>query len=394
MRIGGREESTLIGVGVKVPAPLAAWANSVLASALDIDDGSLAPTGYAAGHHGAIVVPASLCVAESKGLSGKSFIEAVVVGYEVGIRAAYILSSLPGRHLAGPMGSYGATAASAKLLQLSKEEIANALGIVHVHNPTGSAFETTVGTLRMAMTKESVGWATLTGIFAVLLAQQGFTGPGSIYQNLHADQTLLSSLGREYETLKVYHKLYCSCRGTHPALDGLFRLMQKYNLSAEDIIKVKVGSRSTAKRLYDYRPYSIEQAQYSIPFVLGAALVDGKVGPEQMNERRLDDKAILDQARKVQLEVNPTINALQAMGAERAIVKIETKDGRIYETRVNNLKGSIENPLTEDELREKFRYLSTKLLGEQRTEEVIRCIDNLENLRDITDLVELVSYVG
>ncbi len=394
-RMGGREESTLIGVGVKVPAPLAAWANSMLASALDVDDGSPSPVGAGhAGHHGALVVPSSLAVAESKGSSGKSLIEAVVIGYEVGIRAGYILSSLPGISLAGPIGSYGVTAASGKLLQLTKEETANALGIVDAHNPTGRPSERTAGTFRMGMTKEKMGWAVLTGVVAALLAREGFTGRGSIYDDPNNDQALLSSLGREYEILKVYHKPYCSCRLTHCALDGLLELMREYNLNAEDIVKVTVGGSSLAIMLDSYQPDTIEEAQFSMPFVIGTALADGKVGPEQINEKRLNDKAILDQAKKIRLEVNPAIDALQTTGVLRAIVKIETKDGEVYETRVDNAKGSIENPFTEDELREKFRYLSTRLLGERRTEEVIKCVDNLENLSNVRQLVELVSYVG
>lgn len=392
--ISGREESTLIGVGVKSPAPLAAWANSVLANALDIDDGSIGAGGHA-GHHGAMVVPASLSLAESKGSTGRSFIEAVVIGYEVGIRAGYIVSILLGDTGSGPMGSYGAVAASAKLLGLNEEETANALRIVDAHNPIGSVVipsEIAAVTCGKAMTKGKVGWAVLTGVVAALLAREGFTGLGSIYDDPRIDQALLSNLGREYEMLKVYHKCYCSCRLTHAALDGLLELMQKYDLDAEDVIKVTVGSSSTVTTLNNYRPHTLEEAQFSIPFVIGAALVDGKVAPEQINERRLGDKAILNQADKVKLEVNPTIDA-SSLGKLGAIVKIEAKGGRTYVTHVDNPKGNIENPFGDDELREKFRSLSTRVLGEEKTEEVIRCVDDLENLSNIRELTKLVNYV-
>ena len=199
----------------------------MLASALDIDDGSTAPMGRHAGHHGALVVPSSLSVAESEGSSGRSFIEAVLVGYEVGIRAGYIMSSFPEGSEAGPMGCHGATVASAKLLQLNKEEIVNALNIVHDHNPMGIMVpmrQSTPGT--GAMTKEKIPWATLTGVTAALLAQEGFTGHRSVYQDPHTDLALLSSLGREYKVLEVYYKPYCSCRLTHCALDGLFDVVQ------------------------------------------------------------------------------------------------------------------------------------------------------------------------
>jgi len=391
-KMGGREESTLIGIGVKVPAPLAAWANSILASALDIDDGFFTPT-YHIGHHGSIVVPASLSMAECEGSSGKSFVEAVVVGYEVGIRAGYILTSLylPGIGPAGAVGCYGAAAASAKLLHLNREETINALHIVHDHNP----FPVTgVPSRTGGMTKERVGWATLTGVCAALLAQEGFTGKASIYENSPPHE-ILTSLGTEYELLNVYYKPYCSCRVTHCALDGLSKLIQEYNLVAEDVVSVTIISSPYAMALNNYEPDSIEEAQFSIPFTIGAMLVNGKVGPEQVNERTLGDKAILDQAKKVKLELDPTYDALQegsGPGAIRAIVKIETKD-RTYETLIDNAKGSPENPFTADELRDKFRSLSTSLLGKRRTEEVIKCVNNLENLSNMRELVELVRYV-
>lgn len=393
--LGGKEESTLVGVGVKVPAPLAAWANSMLASALDIDDGISGPAGHA-GHHGSMVVPSSLCLAESQGLTGKSFLEAVVVGYEVGIRAGYVLGSLPRSHQGGPIGSYGVAAASAKLLRLNTEATANTLHIVDAHNTVGRDFVPgkTAGILRVAMTKEKVGWSVLNGVMAALLAREGFNGVSSIYDDSQIAQTLLSGLGSEYEILKVYYKPYCSARCLHNTLDGVLELRQKYNLGAEDIVKVTVKGSSLVMSMNNYRPENIEQAQFSLPFGVGAVLVDGKVGPEQVNERRLGDKAILAQADKVKLEVDPAIDALGSMIESRAIVTIEAKDGRTYETRVDNAKGSIENPFTYDALQEKFRSLSTSLLGDARTEEVISCVGNLEDVSDIRELVDLIGCVG
>ncbi len=394
-KMGGIEESTPIGLGVKVPAPLAAWSNSILANALDIDDGNDAPTGHA-GHHGAVVVPASLSVAESNGSSGRSFIEAVVVGYEVGIRAGYILSAVGAP--VGPMGSFGAAAASAKLLQLNKEETTNALSIVDAHNPIGSVAVLPTKTLGFpvgGMTKEKLGWAALAGVVAAILAQEGFTGPGSIYDNQDIDQALLGSMGKEYKILEVYHKPYSSCRLTHAGLDGLLKLIRTYHLCAQDIIKVTVETSSIATRLNNYQPHTMEEAEFSAPFVIGALLVDGEVGPEQISEKRLGDKAILDQAKKVKLEVNPEIDAAKnTSGRDQAIVKIETKDGKTHETRVDDVKGGIGNPFTDDELRDKFRTLSTKRLGERRTEEVIKFVDNLENLSNIRELMGLVSHIG
>jgi 2-methylcitrate dehydratase PrpD len=220
-----------------------------------------------------------------------------VAGYEVAIRAGYILTSLylPGIGPAGTVGCHGTAAASAKLLNLNREGIINALYVVHDHNP----FPVTgVPSRRDGMTKERVGWATLTSVCAALLAQEGFTGKGSIFENSPSLE-ILTSLGTQYELLKVYHKPYSSCRVTHPTLDGVAELIQEYKLAAEDVASVTVISGSYTAALNNYEPGTTEEAQFSIPFTIGAMLVDGKVGPEQIDDRRLDDRAILDQAKKV-----------------------------------------------------------------------------------------------
>lgn len=398
--MGGKEEATLLGVGVKLPAMLATLSNSVQASACDMDDGMYGPWGHI-GHFGSVIVPSSLCIAEAQRSTGKELIEAVVVGYETAIVAGLSLLRMAGVLTTGSTGSYGAAAAVAKLLRLNRDEVVNSLMLVDAHNLAGvrdNDWRVFIekggwGFNKFAMVKEGIGWGAMTGVGAALLAQQGFTGYMSIYDHPDIEQGLLSSLGKEYGLLKNhYFKSYSACAWTHPALDGVLALVQKHHLSAETISRVIVRSNPTSILLDVRRPTCIDQAQYSIPFLVGAAIVDGKVTPEQINEARLGDKAILSQADKVELEADPALQSAYPgkPGALDTIVKIETRDGRVYETRAAMSK-DMASPLTYNDLKEKFRSLSTKMLGKDGSEAVIQCIDGLEKVSSVRELVDLIA---
>lgn len=385
----GREESTLMGIGIKVPCNIAAWVNAIMASTLDMDDGAWGPTGHK-GHLGGILVPSSLAVAERQNATGEDLIEAVVVGYEVGLRTGFMIAKTIDHPLvSGTPGAYGAAASTAKLLGLRPEEIVNALGIAEAHSPWyhGEAFHP------VNMTKEVMGWGAMTGVTATLLALEGFGGRRTIYDLPNYDRKPLETLGREWEILRLYFKPYSACRFCHASIDGVLKLAKENNLNVEDILKITVGVSSAriADNFAYYRPANPWQAQYSIPFTIGAALTDGEVGPKQIAESRLGDSLILSQAEKVKLVYDPEIKALgpEFLGSK---VKIETKDGRKLESLINHAWGAPENPLSEDELGSKFKKLTRMAIGPDRTEDLLSCLNRLEELKSVNELLKIVGH--
>ena len=338
------------------------------------------------------MVPSSLAVAERQNATGKQLIEAVVVGYEVALRAGWIISLWGMFAPAGMAGTYGVAAAAAKLLGLSTEETADALGVAEAHclyPSRAKRFE------RTAMTKEAAGWGAMTGVTAALLAQAGFNGPETLFDLAEYNQEPLETLGKQWEIMGLYFKPYSSCRATHAPLDGVFELIKQHNLTADNIKTVTVGvSTAFATMFANYRPLNIWQAQFSIPFVIGAALADGEVGPVQIAENRLIDDVLLSHADKVKLVGDPEVDALaSSKGMRSCRIKIETKDGREFETFVGYPRGSPQNPLSEEELVGKFRKLATRAVGAERTEDLIKCLNELENLGNINKLVEKVSLL-
>ncbi len=380
--MGGKEESTLIGVGVKVPSNLASWVNAVMASTIDIDDGCMGTEGHLC-HGGGVIVPSSLAVAEAQNSTGKELIEAVVVGYEVALRTAGMLSTIS---VSGKPGPYGAAAAAAKLLKLGTKETMNALGIAEAHRPDpplDPIWE------RPAMTKEAMGWAAMTGVTAALLAQAGFAGPRMIYDLPEFDKTPLETLGKEWLILDVYFKPYAMCRCGHTTLDGLLELVKENNLKADDISKITVGVASTATLMINFPSATVWEAQYSIPFAVGAALMGGELSPEQMAESKLGDEAVLTQCRKVELVTDPEADALWPRSFSSR-VQIEMKDGRKFEVFKRYPKGDTQNPISEEEVREKFKRLVVTTIGADRTEDLSKCLDKLEDC-GVSELIEKIS---
>ena len=389
--MGGREESTLIGTGIKVPCNLASLVNAVMTRTLDMDDGAYKTAGHLC-HAGGVIVPSSIAVAECQNATGKQFIEAVVVGYEVALRAGWIISLWPMFAPAGMCGTYGAAATTAKLLRLSPEETADALGIAEAHclyPSRAKRFE------RMAMTKEAAGWGAMTGVTASLLAQAGFNGPETLFDLSEYNQEPLETLGKEWEIMGLYFKPYSSCRGTHAPLDGVFELIKQHNLTADNISRItaRVGT-NFAMSMANYRPANIWEAQFSIPFVIGVAIADGEVGPLQIAENRLADDALLSQVDKVKLVADPEVDSLASnKGMRSCKIEVETKDGREFETFVGYPKGAPQNPLSEEELIGKFRKLATRTVGAERTEDLVQCLAKLEDIGNINKLVDKLSLL-
>ncbi|MBI4319301.1 MAG: MmgE/PrpD family protein [Chloroflexi bacterium] len=389
--MGGPEQSTLLGLGIKVPSNLAALVNSFMASALDWDDGGTGPRGLL-GHPGCVVVPSALAVAESEGCTGRELLEAILVGYEVVLITAWVIreteTPIPSwlRIGTGVSGAYGAAAAAAKLLKLSTAETRSTLGIAEAHCPLPPVQTSLDGT---AMTKEAAGWGAMSGVTAALLAHAGLRGPRTLFDLPDYPSEPLQRLGREWGILGLYYKPYSCCRKSHSVLDGLFELLKEHHLKPGDIKKVTIITPHLQFGPPNYRPADTYEAQFSIPFVIGAAIVDGRVGPEQVATSRVSDRAILEMADKVVLAADPEVDNL-VRPTRGGKVEIETVDGRTLSTIKMRPRGHPDEPLTEEELLDKFKEATQGVLGSE-SEALASCIETLEELESVNELIEKIS---
>ncbi len=360
----------------------AALAHGFAANALDIDDGYR----LIKGHPGACVTPVLLTAAQmAERTSGADFLTALVIGYEVGIRAGLILhASYPTYHGSGSWGVFGGVAAAAKLLELNRQAVRQAFGAAEYHAPITPMMKCIEVP---AMTKDGIGWSALVAMSSVLMAQRGFTGIRPLFDE-PCGAEWIESLGHRYEILNLYFKPYAACRWAQPAVAGALKVIDDHQLQPDQIARVRVRSFAAALALSREAPRNTEEAQYNIAYPLAAALVDRAVGPNQVLPRRIHDNAILALARKVELEGAAECDAVFP-AKTRAEVIVTTHDGR--ELRSGMIEPRWEPPdgLPSDaELSDKFMTLAEPVLGTSGSRRLIAMIFEMEQLSRIQDLLD------
>lgn len=363
-------ESSLWFTGIKMTASAAALANAASASALDLDDGHRG----AAGHPGASIIPAVLAVAQEVGASDGDILAALTIGYDIACRvgAARDFSRLPTLST-GRWCAYGAAAAAGKLRGLTAPDLAQSLAIAGTQIPdlAASGYSQVMGN----HVKEGIPWATMLGLMAVDLAQDGFTGPLDILD--HPDyfnpQQIMAMPEGSRAIEHIYLKPYSSCRWSHAAIDALVSIQKENNLPFEAIDSVTVETFERALRLNNYPdPSNLESAQYSICFCLGVAAVKGACGLLPLRESILHDANVVHFARRVTLSQNAGMNALFPQKTPARVI-VDTQAGRIEKT-VTDPLGDPANPMTQAELEAKFRRLTQEFLTADQQEQTIESI--------------------
>ena len=377
------QDATLFGSRERVPCAFAAFANSIMASDLDADDGHRG----AMGHPGAAVVTASLAVSEKDKLNGKSLLEAIVVGYEIATRMGIIANKHhKARYIgSGHWASFGVAAAAVKLMKMGKEKGLNALGICKAHTPKAPMDWMFSGDYPMI--KEAIGWGAFTGVTSAMLANSGMRGAFSVPND---EKDNLSTLGTEYEFEKLYFKQHSCCRYTHPAINGVLSLKNSKKFKNEEIARINIGTFDFALNLKSQKPKSIQEAEYSVPFTVGAALAYGQVGPTEICEEKLQDNKVLTLANKVELHLDADIQK-QFPAHTLARVEVELTDGSTITMDPFPLKGDYQNPLTQQELEDKFRRFCASRLKDVQLNEIVSLCNKADQIDDISSLAD---YVG
>ena len=356
-------------------APGAAYVNSTFGSALDLDDGHR----EAMGHPGASIIPSALAVAQETNAAGRELLAAIIIGYEVAIRVAAARDHPALDTLAtGRWCAYGAVAAGGRLRHMPPKKLAQAFAVAGVHAPGMSAagYSKVMGN----STKEGIPWATLTGLSALWLVDKGFTGPTDILDNAdyYDFNRIISGLGNNFAIEKVYFKPYACCRWIHSAIDALFLIMAENNLNADMINKIEVHTFERALRLNNYpAPNSLEGAQYSIPFCMAVAAIEGKEGLLPLTLTLLSRKDLVSFANMIQLYSDQKLDRLFPTMVP-ARVTAHTKKG-VFEKVVKSPKGDLSNPMSFAEIENKLRRLSRQNRPGTFPGKILDVVNNLEN---------------
>ncbi len=360
---GGNQASLWLD-GRQVSAPGAALANGMSIDALDIHDGHK----LAKGHAGAAVIPASVAAIGLPGLrswTGPELLAAVVVGYEVALRAAQSLhQTAADYHTSGAWNAVGCSAIVARRLGLDFEATRHALGIAEYHGPRSPMMRCID---HPSMLKDGSGWGAMAGVSAGLLAAQGFTGAPPELIEQAAAAGLWDDLGTRWLILEQYFKPFAVCRWAQPAVVGALELKARHSIDPAAITRIRIHTFHAAARLTTRHPANTEEAQYSLPFPVAAALVHGHLGPHELAGEALSNPLVLSLADQVEVIEDPELTA--RFPAERTSrVEILTGSGDLFETGPVRATWGADDPPPDKALRAKFRHLGRSVLAADRLE--------------------------
>jgi len=398
---GGIPESTLIGDGEKVACPFAAYANGNLAFALDYEDVVLYTL-----HAGPVVIPAALAVGEKVKASGKDFILATVLGYEIGTRIGLSMQPSPerGSKVWGQQYTPFAPCVSAgRLLGLTGNEMEIAFGVTGTYATVPSAYKyfgIVEETRPMREVKLGWGWMSMAGVFGALSAKNGFRGGHGILDGDEGFWIMAGSdrcdfekmtegLGTTYLILETEFKVHPSIAWNHPPHTAIKALLETHDIGPEDIEGVTVRGLG-ADRIADYDPAGPVDAMFSLPYTVATTILGEKLVPDMYSDSKLRDPRVKDLLKRISVESDPEADRIW-FEEHRAVFSIHITlcSGQELKTEVEYPKDK--PPFGKPEVKDKFRDLASLTLSSKRVEEIIKMIENLDGLEDISELAGLLK---
>lgn len=368
----------------------AALAGGMTIDSFDAHDGHV----LTKGHAGAAVLPGLLALADSlpQPPSGPEFLAALVIGYEVAIRAGIAQhATAPDYHTSGAWNALGVTAVAARLWRCDAATLREALGIAEYHGPRSQMmrcidFPT--------MVKDGSGWGAMCGLSAASLAADGFTGAPALVVESETVVHLWNDLGVCWRILEMYFKPYPICRWAQPAVEASLNLRRVHAVDSAAIEAIEVESFHEATCLDQHRPANTEQAQYSLPFPVAAAVARGRLAPTDISGDALVDPEILRLSDRIRLIDAPDLSA--RFPAERyARVRFRMNDGRVLESETMPARGDAERPLSDEQILSKFHDLADGPLGRTAADALHAAILALPEERDVRGLLDgLLSAPG
>ncbi|WP_196884127.1 MmgE/PrpD family protein [Arthrobacter sp. CAN_A214] len=373
---GSAQSSRLLFDGRRVGASYAALANAGTIDSMDGHDGHR----LVKGHAGAAALPAVLAFVDQRSLTTvENLLVGLIVAYEVSLRAGIVLHrTAADYHSSGAWNALGAAAVGARILRLSPEATRHALGIAEYSAPRAPMMRTIE---HPTMVKDSSAWGAQAGVDAAYLAAGGFTGAPAELMEEHPE---IDDLGQRWRITEQYFKIYPVCRWAHPAVQAGLSIRANQLIQADQIHEVEVTTFAAAARLHTTAPQNTEQAQYSLPYALAAALVHGKLTPENVLHPTTDAN-VLRLSQKIRLIPSADMTA-EFPAQRRAKVLITLKSGHSYSLETTD--GNPEVPVSDATLHEKYRQ-NTQMLDRRRSQAISDVIfsDVATPLNELMDLI-------
>ena len=392
----GPAEATIFGSGRRVSAPNATLVNSFLVRFLDSND-------LGGGGHNSDAISAILAVSEREKAGGQDFLTSLVISYELGSRFRDSITGTPittKGWTPDVRGGLNMPPSLGRLMGLNEEQIANAIGIC-------ASRSLPIGILdahreENAMNKNlRFGFVAYDAIISCMLAKKGFTGSVRIVEGesglrqsvLHGDMDLERLVDFSgWRILKTRHKALCSNSTTQGHVEATLAIVREHDLKPEDIasVRIRAGLRealhtTTFSKKY---PRNGESADHSAFYANAIAIKERAFGPDSFEPEKFTDPVVLDLIEKITVEADPSLPEKGAQG----ISEITTRDGRWFQKHIITPHGFGDDPLTDDELEDKFREMATKYMGKEQIQKIFDTVWNVEKLDAMSKLAALMVF--
>jgi 2-methylcitrate dehydratase PrpD len=397
LAVGEGQGARMIRGGKRVSVPGAAMAGAAIIDGFDGHDGHA----LCKGHAGVTVVPTALAFADALEMNDwNEFLTLVLLGYEIGTRAGIALhATAPTLHSSGAWNALAAAAIGSRVLRLSTGRTAHALGIAEYYGPRSRLMRIIE---HPTMVKDGSTMGAFAGASAAYLAEDGFTGAPADTVELEGlpatvtplpdarDPSVWSDLDSRWRILETYRKPDPVCRWAQPAAEAVYSLRSKHpGMTHADVADVEVETFHEAVSLSCREPTETDAAQYSLPFVIGASLVHGRLTVAEISGNGLNDEAVLRVSRTVKLVERGEFSA--RFPAERwANVRLTLRDGSILDSGPHTTRGDPETPLSTEALSEKFRTNVSVALDERTAHRIADQILDPRSAGELSAFLDLV----
>jgi 2-methylcitrate dehydratase PrpD len=386
---GAKSEAGVIGKNFKTTAAYAAYLNGSFNHATELESVSqrTSPNPLA-------VISVSLAIGDKMRLSGKEVLEGLILGFEIQGRVGG--SSLGGVSKKGRISIFnhlGAAAAASKLMNLNSQQARMAMGIAAFQ---AGGLIANVGTMAHVLELAVSG---RDGIESAELAMKGITSHPEIIETPQGFcdalieeggydlKKMTKDLGKTFQIVDpgISIKKYPCCYRSHRALDALFDLMSEHNISYSDIEKVIVDLNLYDSYLMKFpNPETGEEAKFSYPHILGAAILKGRVWLDSFTDESVVDQSYQEAQKKIDVIVHPEWPAGRVDA--RTPVTLKLKDGRIFSKEINTPREP-----TIDELLDRYREAANGILRRDQTEKSIDMLLNMVKVKDVSELMNLLT---
>ena len=365
----------------------AAFLNGVSSHIFDYDDTHLKTIIHPAGP----VASAILALAEMHPVSGKDFLNALVLGVETECRignSVYPNHYDVGWHITGTAGVFGAAAATGKLLGLNEQQMIWALGLA-ASQPVG--LRESFGSMNKSF---NPGRAASDGIFAAVLASKNFTSSDGMIEakrgwanaiSTKQDYTeITEGLGQRYESALNTYKPFACGIVLHPAIDAAIQLRNENKLSADQIERVELKVHPLVIELTGKKtPREGLEGKFSIYHAVAIALIEGAGGERQFSDRAVTDPTVVALRSKVIPVITPGIDTAQVD------MTVVLKDGRTLHRHIEHAIGSLEMPMSDKALEVKFADLAEGILPAATIRQAMDLCWKVESLANAADIARM-----